>query len=788
MNTPASLPNSSPASPDLAAELESLRDEIRHHDELYYQKASPEISDQEYDALMRRLIEFEAKHPELITPDSPSQRVGGNAIDAFTSVRHAVRMMSIDNTYDETEVREFDARVKRLLGHANFRYTCEPKIDGVSLSLRYEGGLLVTAATRGDGVQGDDVTHNARTIRNIPLRLKDLDGNPKDAKSRRATKKAPEGSAGGLFAQDTPSGDAPAGEPSTVMEVRGEVYISRGQFARINKAQEEAGEETYANPRNTAAGTLKQLDPKVVAARKLEFLPHGAGEVRGGSAGAVKTYHDWQDVLKRAGFITNEHFHCCDTIDGVLEYIRKFAEIRNKLPYDTDGVVIKLDSFDQRDQLGVTAKAPRWCIAFKYQPEQAETELARVVFQVGKTGTITPVAEFEPPVFISGTNVYRASLHNFDEIERKEIHLHDRVIVEKAGEVIPYVVGVVKDKRPAHVEKIERPKACPSCGSQELEHDGGFVRCLNPDCPAQLLERIRFWTGRNQMDIAEIGEKLIEKLIAKSYVKSIPDLYRLTHAEVFDTLKRETTKGESNPQKAAQNVIDGIAASKGRGLAKVLAGLGILDIGVRTAQIIAEQFGTYEKLHAATLEEILRTPDMGGGVIEDFKKYQGRYPEFGEMTLEGLFGLQKLPAKLGRWLEDAPARGAREKRPAEIAADLRKRGVAAQSLYKFLHSDAGEKTFHELASLGVRLDEPRAVRVGPQPLAGETVVVTGTLSKFTRGEIKKKIEELGGKAVESVSKATSFVIAGDDAGSKLEKAKKLGVEVIDEEEFLKRIT
>jgi DNA ligase (NAD+) len=778
---------------DIARQLDALREEIRRHDELYYQHAKPEISDQAYDALLRELVALEAQHPDLVTPDSPSQRVGGNAIDAFASVRHAVRMMSIDNTYDETEVREFDARVRRLLGTDQFRYTCEPKIDGVSLSLRYENGLLVTAATRGDGVMGDDVTHNAKTIRNIPLRLRDARpqaaATPPAGRAGKAARTPDAG--GGLFAAAGPSsadGAAATAGEATVLEVRGEVYISRAQFARINEAQEEAGEEAYANPRNTAAGTLKQLDPKVVAARKLEFLPHGAGDVRGGAGGGVTTYHDWQALLQAVGFRTNEHFHCCEDIEGVLAYVRRFADIRKDLPYDTDGVVVKVDAFDQRAQLGVTAKAPRWCIAFKYQPEQAETELARVVFQVGKTGTITPVAEFEPPVFISGTNVYRASLHNFDEIARKDIHLHDRVLVEKAGEVIPYVVGVVKDKRPAAAQVIARPTACPSCGSAELENDGGFVRCLNPDCPAQLLERVRFWTGRNQMDIAEIGEKLIEKLIAKKYVASIPDLYRLTHEQVFDTLKREGTKGESNPVKAAQNVIDGVAASKGRGLAKVLAGLGILNIGVRTAQLIAEQFGTVEKLKAATLEEILRTPDMGGGLVDDFRKYQERYPEFGQMTLEQLFGLQPLPAPLAQWLADAPARGGREKKPVEIAAELKRRGVAAQSLYQFVHSAAGEKTFRELADLGVKLEEDRKTAVGgPQPLAGMTVVVTGTLSKFTRGEIKKKIEELGGKTTESVSKQTTFVLAGDDAGSKLEKAKKLGVEVVDEEGFLKRI-
>ena len=544
----------------------------------------------------------------------------------------------------------------------------------------------------------------------------------------------------------------------------------------INELQEEAGEEAYANPRNTAAGTLKQLDPKVVASRKLEFMPHGAGEVKGGAGADVGTYQEWQGLLKEMGFRTSEHFKVCADIEEVIKYIQMFAEARKSLPYDTDGVVVKVDDFDQRERLGVTAKAPRWCIAFKYQPEQAETELARVVFQVGKSGRITPVGEFDPVVFISGTDVYRASLHNFDEIERKDIHLHDRVLVQKAGEVIPYIVGVVKEKRPANAKKIERPKECPSCGTKDLEQDGGFVRCLNPDCPAQLAERLKFWAGRNQMDINELGEKLIEKLLAKEFVKSVPDLYRLTHEDVFEALRREGTK-DSNPMKAAQNVIEGIAASKDRGLAKVLAGLGILHVGVRTAQVVAEQFPTLEALEKAGLEEILRTPDMGGGVIEDFKKYQERYPELKEVSLEQLFGLAKMPVKVERWLETAESE--RGKKPAEIAADLKKRGVAAQSLYQFVHSDVGEKTFKELAKLGVKLEEPRVARSGPQPLAGMTIVVTGSLAKFTRGEIKAKIEALGGKTTDSVSKLTTFVLAGESAGSKLDKAKELGVEVVD---------
>ncbi len=670
------------------ADLEKLRNEIRHHDELYYQKAAPEISDPEYDALLKKLLDLEAEHPEWITPDSPSQRVGGKPIEGFATVRHAVRMMSIDNTYAEEEVHDFDTRVKKLLGHDKVEYTCEPKIDGVSLSLRYEDGLLKSAATRGDGVTGDDVTVNAKTIRNIPLRLK---------------LEKPKGKGENLF-----------GGPASVIEVRGEVFITRPQFAKINAAQDEAGLEAYANPRNTAAGTLKQLDPKIVAARKLEFLPHGCGEFVGFD---IASYHEWQAFLRKIGFVTTDHLTRCRNADAVLDYIRTFAETRKKLPYDTDGVVIKVNDFAQRDQLGATAKAPRWCIAYKYQPERAETQLVRVNFQVGKTGTLTPVGEFDPVPFISGTNVYRASLHNFDEIERKDIHLHDRVIIEKAGEVIPYVVGVVKEKRPANAKKISRPKECPSCKSTDLENEGGFVRCLNPACPAQLAERIRFWTGRDQMDIAEIGPALIEQLLNHGLIKSIPDLYRLK--------KEQLVELERMGEKSAQNVINAIAASKDRGLARMIAGLGILHIGTRTAAEITEHFDTLEKLQAASLQDIDDVPNIGE--------------------------------------------------------------VVAKSLYDFLQSDAGKKTLAELKSLGLKTSEPKAVRSGPQPLAGKTIVVTGTLQKFSRGEIKKKIEDLGGKATDSVSKTTSFLVAGEDAGSKLDKAKKLGVEVITEEEFIKRI-
>ena len=660
---------------NIAREIKQLREEILRHDALYYAQAKPEISDQDYDALMRKLIDLEAAHPELATPDSPTHRVGGSAIKSFQSLTHAVRMMSIDNTYNAEELREFDTRVKKLLEGAAFSYTCEPKIDGVSLSLRYEDGVLVSAATRGDGTTGDEVTPNAKTIRNIPLRLH-------------------------------------GANPGSVIEVRGEVFISRGQFARINKTQEETGEEAYVNPRNTAAGTLKQLDPKIVAARKLEFFPHGSGEFAGV---AVDTYTHWYELLRELGFRTNEHFTACADIEAALAYIDSFAEKRHGLPYDTDGVVVKVNRFDQREILGVTSKSPRWCIAYKYQPERAETELFRVAFQVGKTGTITPVAEFKPAVFISGTNVYRASLHNFDEIERKDIRLHDRVLVEKAGEIIPYVVGIVPEKRPKNAAKIERPVACPACNSTTLVHDGGFTRCANPACPAQLAERLKFFCGRNQMDIAEIGPALIQQLMEHKLVASIADLYRLKKAQLLEL--------ERMGDKSAENVIAAVQGSKDRGLARLLAGLGILHVGTRTALAIAEHFGTLEKLRAATVEEIDGVPDVGD--------------------------------------------------------------VVAQSVHEFLNSQRGAALLDDLIALGLKTEQERLGAGGP--FAGKSIVVTGTLQGFGRSEVERKISELGGKPTSSVSKSTSFVLAGEEAGSKLEKAKKLGVEVIDEAEFLRRI-
>lgn len=877
-------------SSDIAPRIDILRQQIRHHDELYYQQARPEISDTQYDALLKELVELEVQHPDLKTADSPTQRVGGKPIPAFESISHAVRMMSIDNTYSEGELREFDTRVRKALGDGGgevdgLAYTCEPKVDGVSVSLRYENGVLVSAATRGDGTTGDDVTANARTIRSIPLTLKGP-SEPKEGKGKKH-----KDSGGSLFntaAADSASSAGPAHLP-TVLEVRGEAFMSREQFARINQQAEDAGEEAYANPRNTTAGSLKLLDSKEVARRKLDFIPHGLGEVIWGPHSSpleLATYSQWQDLLRQMGFRVSTHFTQARDVEAVLTYIHTFAQQRAGLPFDTDGVVVKVDRLSQRATLGVTSRAPRWCIAYKYQPERAETELAEVVFQVGKTGTITPVAQFKPPVFISGTNVYRASLHNFDEIERKKLYLHDRVLVEKAGEVIPYVVGNVPEKRPAHAKPVARPTHCPSCNSSDLEHDGGFVRCTNPACPAQLSERLRFFAGRKQMNISEFGEKIIERLVSKGYVKSIPDLYRLTKEQIFDALRRKTQSDtstqflfgqqedfatESNPENSSNTLKESIDKSKTCSLSQFLAGLGILNIGHQTASSLAQHFGSLDELRSASLHELLAATQMGSGIFKEVDKLRTKYGEIRELSHEQIFGAAQItPAvtstlqvtrtvtlfhetfwdrindlrqktqtaispyiflnsnegrqyieefmSLGkRWCEacqrltpeqilgldpiepevtiELKETWTHKNRPqslwdriSSIREKLSEQAVAARSLYTFIHSTIGEHTLDDLISLGLHTTEAIPESTGPKPLAEMTIVVTGTLEHYTRENIKTEIERRGGKAADSVSKSTRFVLAGNAPGSsKLEKARNLGIEVIDEAEFRRRI-
>jgi DNA ligase (NAD+) len=673
--------------------IEKLRTELNHHNYLYHVENRPEISDREFDKLMAELIELEEKHPELRTPDSPSQRVGGAPIDAFVTVEHAVPMMSIDNTYSETDLRAFDDRVRRGLGAGkdegkgeslfgenglSLAYVVEPKVDGVAVNLRYEAGVLTLAATRGDGRRGDDITRNVRTIRSVPLKLRD-----------------------GAHIPD-------------ILEVRGEIYMPTDEFQRLNKQREAAGEVLFANPRNATAGTLKQLDPKVTASRRLRFVSHGVGAMEPALA---EHYWDLVQMLKKLGIPIAEHTKRCDNIDEVVKHIEAFAQVRGKLAYQTDGMVVKVDSFAQRQRLGATSKAPRWAIAFKYPAEQVQTKLQRVTWQVGKAGTLTPVAELEP-VFVAGSTVRRASLHNIEQIERLDVHVGDTVVLEKAGEVIPYIVQAVPEKRPADAKKIHPPTTCPACGAEvEKDADSPYIRCVNPACPAQLKERLRYFCGRGQMDIENLGEKLIDQLVDRGMLKTFADIFRLKKEDLLEL--------ERMGEKSAENVMRSIEGARGRPLERLVAGLGIRHVGNRVAHVLAEHFGSLEAMEKATAEELAAVNEIGP--------------------------------------------------------------VIAESVHDFFHNEAGREAVEQLRGVGIDPKMEAKPRAEKRVLEGQTVVVTGTLERFERKEIEELIQKLGGKASGSVSKKTSFVVAGESAGSKLEKAKELGVAVLSEGEFLERI-
>jgi DNA ligase (NAD+) len=481
-----------------AKRIAELREQIRFHDRKYYEEARPQISDREYDRLMQELLDLEKEHPELITPESPTQRVGGDVQTELKSVRHAVPMMSIDNTYSEGEIRAFDERVRRGLDGQQPAYVLEPKIDGTSISLRYEKGRLVLGATRGRGNVGDDVTINARTIKSIPLVLHSDDVDE---------------------------------QPPPILEVRGEVYMDNEDFQRVNKEIEAEGDEPYANPRNLTSGTLRRLDPKIVAKRRLRFLAHGLGQVEPMPA---ESYWDLTRLLKQWGFPLPKDVVRAKDIDEVIECLHQFEKIRPKLPYMTDGMVVKVDSLAQREQLGATSKAPRWIVAYKYETEQQPTVLKNVRWQVGKGGNLTPVGELEP-VFIGGVTVTNVTLHNIDQIKRLDLHLGDTIVVERAGEVIPYVVQVVTDKRPKDARPIQAPRKCPSCGSKvEKEEGTPYIRCLNPACPAQLKERLRWFCHRGQMDIEGLGDVLIDQLVEGGYVREFADLYKLKAEQIAE--------------------------------------------------------------------------------------------------------------------------------------------------------------------------------------------------------------------------------------------------------------
>jgi DNA ligase (NAD+) len=651
--------------PALTREVESLRQELRRHEHLYYVLDRPEISDAEYDALMRRLLEMERAHPELETPDSPTQRVGGAPREGFVKAAHSAPMLSLDNALNEAELRDFDRRVRELLGGESYSYSAELKLDGLSMAAIYEEGLLGRAITRGDGLEGEDVTENARTIRSLPLRLQ--------------------------------------GDLRNV-EARGEVVMDRKAFERLNAERDRQGLPRYANPRNSAAGSLRVLEPQITASRQLHFFAYFL--LAGGQP--VRDSH-WEalEVLARLGFKVEPHRRLCAGLDELVEFCREFEAKRDDLPYEIDGVVAKVDSIAQQRTLGWTAKAPRWAIAYKFPPRQVETFVEDIKVQVGRTGTLTPVAHLKE-VNVSGVNVSRATLHNQDEIERLGVEIGDTVVIERSGDVIPRVVRVAeqgKTRRP-----FQMPKLCPICGGDVVREEGEVAsRCVNTNCPARLKESILHFAGRGVMDIDGMGEALVDQLVDKGLVKSVADLYALKSEQLVPL--------ERMAEKSAGKVIGNIERSRRQPLARVLNGLGIPFVGERTAQILADSFGSLDAIREASIDALQTADEVGPKV--------------------------------------------------------------ASSIHHFFAEEHNRILVERLRAAGLQFSQEVRRKEGGA-LAGLTFVLTGTLPAMTREEAKSRIEAAGGKVTGSVSKKTHYVVAGEDAGSKLDKARELGVEILDE--------
>ncbi len=671
---------------DARQRIEFLRTEISRHNALYYVDARPEISDREYDGLYDELKRLEAAHPHWITPDSPTQRVGGQPLKEFKSVKHLKPMMSLDNTYSFDELREFDGRVHKLLPGESVQYVLEPKIDGCSISIRYEDGKMMIGTTRGDGATGDDITENLRTIRAIPLRL-----TPPRAGSGRAIPR--------------------------FIEVRGEAFMPVQGFRALNSEREKRGDEPFANPRNATAGSLKQLDPKVVAGRPLAAIFYAVGAVDGME---LERQADVLNTLKEWGLPTAEHWWVCGDIEEVIRRADELQALESKLPYEIDGAVVKVNDLKQWSRLGTTAKAPRFAIAFKYSHEQAETFLKAITVQVGRTGTLTPVAELEP-VLLAGSTISRATLHNEEEIKRKDIRLGDTVIIEKAGEVIPAVVAVVPARRRPDAVPFDLYQhlhgKCPECGGP-ISRDPEFVawRCDNIACPAQLKRTIEHFAGRQGMDIENLGESLVDQLVEQRLVYDVADLFTLTVPQLAQL--------ERMAEKSATNVVDAIAGSRGRDLWRLIYSLGIRHVGEGAARKLADHFESLDALAAADIEALQRVPDVGP--------------------------------------------------------------VMAESIVDFFTNARNQAVLAKLRGAGVNthhLNEPKIGSGGL--LEGKTVVITGTLSRRTREEAQDELRQRGAKVTDSISKKTSYLVVGAEAGSKLAKARSLGVAILDEEAFEK---
>lgn len=657
--------------------IQELRQVIDHHNYLYYVLDNPEIPDAEYDKLMRELIDLESQFPELIVPDSPTQRIGGEPLAAFKRVTHREPMISLADAFSEGDLRDFHRRVTSVVGD-QVEYVVELKIDGLAISLTYENGILVTAATRGDGLVGEDVTHNVKTIKSVPLRI-----NP------------------------------PSGKFPSVIEVRGEIYLPKEGFKKLNEEREDMELVPFANPRNAAAGSIRQLDPKVAAKRPLSTFIYGIGYVEGIQ---FETHHEVLEFYKACGFRVNPHIKLFNSFDDVIDYCMSWREKRDLLPYEIDGMVIKVNSLQFQKMLGSTAKNPRWAIAYKFPAEQKVSVIEDIIVSVGRTGILTPNAVLKP-VNIAGSTVSRATLHNEDYIKEKDIRIGDSVIVQKAGDIIPEVVEVIKEKRTGSEKEFKMPHHCPECGAEVIRIPGeAAYRCTGVSCPAQIRRSIIHFASRDAMDIRGLGPAVVSLLLSAGLVKDVSDIYFLK--------KEDLVPLERMGEKSADNLINAIQDSKKQPLSRLVYALGIPFIGSKASFLLAQAFGSMDKLKAATYDELIKIPEIGTKM--------------------------------------------------------------AESIITFFKQEQTNKLLERLKSVGVNMEEQRRTE-GIRPLENLTFVLTGTLEKYSRNEAKEIIESLGGRVTSSVSKKTDYVVVGKDPGSKYDKAVELGVKIIDENEFDKLI-
>jgi DNA ligase (NAD+) len=656
--------------------LKELRDLLNYHSYLYYVLNKPKISDREYDILFKELLAIEDRFPDLVTPDSPSHKVGASPLKEFNTVIHSIPMLSLGNAFDENDLHEFDKRVKREAGLEEIEYIGELKMDGLAVSLRYENGILVSGATRGDGIRGEDVTLNVKTVKNIPLKL---------VKS----------------------------EIPQVIEVRGEVIMFSEDFEKLNKEREENGEPLFANPRNASAGSLRQLDSKITAERKLHMIAYGVGEVKGKD---FKTQYELLKYLNEIGFRVSPEVKVCKTIDEVIDHCKYLASLRATLPFGADGVVVKVNSIDLQKSLGATSHEPRWAIAFKFPAEEAETVIREIFVSVGRTGALTPVAIFDP-VEIDGSIVSRAALHNEDQVRKLDVRVGDHIIVHKAGSVIPEVIEVVKEKRTGSEIAFKMPDRCPVCkGPVERLEGEAATRCINASCPAQVKDGIFHFVSRDAMDIESIGYKLVDQMVNLGIIKDYGDLYYLTMEKLLIL--------ERMGEKLASKILKNIEESKNRPLVNLIFALGIFQVGKRTAELLVQRFRSLDSLMLANEEDIMQVEGIGP--------------------------------------------------------------VTAKSIFDFFRTKENKILIEKLKKAGLKTEEA-ILKEELLPLKGRVFVFTGTLKEFARSDAEKIVESLGGEVAESVSKRVNVVVFGEEPGSKLEKAKKLGIETVDESEFKKLI-